>query len=150
MNETTTTVVMVSIFCVIGVVLPMFLMIRDENKNPQSALPNKLILWITMVFCMILILGIIVNFQGLSENIRGDVIQYGFIALMLFGAIFGIDQLLKSKYIKTVKWKDLTVETNRSENGQESTTDGAAKSDNAEPVPDNGDDEKGEDGHETT
>lgn len=149
MNETTTTIVMVSIFCVIGVVLPMFLMIRDENKNPQSALPNKLILWITMVFCMILVLGIIVNFQGLSENIRGDIIQYGFIALMLFGSIFGIDQLLKSKYIKTVKWKDLTVETNRSENGQESTTDGTAKSDNAEPGADNGDDEQGEDGHET-
>lgn len=149
MNETTTTIVMVSIFCVIGVVLPMFLMIRDENKNPQSALPNKLILWITMVFCMILILGIIVNFQGLSENIRGDIIQYGFIALMLFGAIFGIDQLLKSKYIKTVKWKDLTVETNRSENDKESTTDGTAKSDNAEPGTDNGDDEKGENGHET-
>lgn len=149
MNETTTTVVMVSIFCIIGVVLPMFLMIRDENKNPQSALPNKLILWITMVFCMILILGIIVNFQGLSENIRGDIIQYGFIALMLFGAIFGIDQLLKSKYIKTVKWKDLTVETNRSENDKESTTDGTAKSDNVEPGPDNGDDEKGENGHET-
>ena len=148
MNETTTTIVMVSIFCVIGVVLPMFLMIRDENKNPQSALPNKLILWITMVFCMILVLGIVVDFQGLSENIRGDIIQYGFIALMLFGAIFGIDQLLKSKYIKTVKWKDLTVETNRSENDKESTTDGAAKSDNAEPCTDNGDDEKGENGHE--
>ena len=149
MNETTTTVVMVSIFCVIGVVLPMFLMIRDETKNPQSALPNKLILWITMVFCMILVLGIVVDFQGLSENIREDIIQYGFIALMLFGAIFGIDQLLKSKYIKTVKWKDLTVETNRSENAQESTTDGTAKSDNAEPDTDNGDDEEGENGHET-
>lgn len=149
MNETTTTVVMVSIFCVIGVVLPMFLMIRDETKNTQSALPNKLILWITMVFCMILVLGIVVDFQGLSENIREDIIQYGFIALMLFGAIFGIDQLLKSKYIKTVKWKDLTVETNRSENAQESTTDGTAKSDNAEPDTDNGDDEEGENGHET-
>ena len=114
MNELTTTVVMVSIFCIIGVVLPMFLMIKDENKNPQSALPNKLILWITMVFCMILVFGIVVDFQGLSETIRGDIIQYGFIALMLFGAIFGIDQLLKSKYIKSVKWKDLTVETSRS------------------------------------
>lgn len=121
MNEATTTVVMVSIFCVIGVILPMFLMIRDETKNPQSALPNKLILWITMVFCMILILGIIVNFQTLSETIRADIIQYGFIAIMLFGAIFGIDQLLKSKYIKTVKWKDLTVETDRT------ATDGQGK-----------------------
>lgn len=111
MNEITTTVVMVSIFCIIGVALPVFLMIRDENKNPQSSLPNKLILWITMVFCMILVFGIIVDFQSLSEKIRADVIQYGFIALMLFGAMFGIDQLLKSKYIKTVKWKDLTVET---------------------------------------
>lgn len=122
MNEITTTVVMVSIFCVIGVVLPMFLMIRDENKNPQSALPNKLILWITMIFCMILVFGIVVDFQGLSEAIRGDIIQYGFIALMLFGAIFGIDQLFKSKYIKTVKWKDLTVETNRTAtDGQKDT-----------------------------
>ena len=111
MNEITTTVVMVSIFCIIGVALPVFLMIRDENKNPQSSLPNKLILWITMVFCMMLVFGIIVDFQSLSEKIRADVIQYGFIALMLFGAMFGIDQLLKSKYIKTVKWKDLTVET---------------------------------------
>ena len=110
MNEVTTTVVMVSIFCLIGVLLPMFLMIRNETKNPQSTLPNKLILWITMVFCMILVLGIVVDFQGLSESIRGDIIKYGFVALMLFGAIFGIDQLMRSKYIKTVKWKDLTVE----------------------------------------
>lgn len=110
MNEVTTTVVMVSIFCLIGVLLPMFLMIRNETKNPQSTLPNKLILWITMVFCMTLVLGIVVDFQGLSESIRGDIIKYGFVALMLFGAIFGIDQLMRSKYIKTVKWKDLTVE----------------------------------------
>ena len=110
MNEVTTTVVMVSIFCLIGVLLPMFLMIRNETKNPQSTLPNKLILWITMVFCMILVLGIVVDFQGLSESIRSDIIKYGFVALMLFGAIFGIDQLMRSKYIKTVKWKDLTVE----------------------------------------
>ena len=127
MNEFTTTIVMVCIFCLIGIAIPMFLMIKDENKNPQSALPNKLILWITMVFCMILIFGIIVDFQGLSEKIREDVIQYGFVALMLFGAIFGIDQLLKSKYIKTVKWKDLTVETSRGADthGQKSSTDGA-------------------------
>ena len=110
MNEVTTTVVMVSIFCLIGVLLPMFLMISKETKNPQSTLPNKLILWITMVFCMILVLGIVVDFQGLSESIRADIIKYGFVALMLFGAIFGIDQLMRSKYIKTVKWKDLTVE----------------------------------------
>ena len=110
MNEVTTTVVMVSIFCLIGVLLPMFLMIKKKKKNPQSTLPNKLILWITMVFCMILVLGIVVDFQGLSESIRGDIIKYGFVALMLFGAIFGIDQLMRSKYIKTVKWKDLTVE----------------------------------------
>ena len=110
MNEVTTTVVMVSIFCLIGVLLPMFLMIRNETKNPQSTLPNKLILWITMVFCMTLVLGIVVDFQGLSESIRGDIIKYGFVALMLFGAIFGIDQLMRSKYIKTVKWKDLTDE----------------------------------------
>lgn len=110
MNEVTTTVVMVSIFCLIGVLLPMFLMIRNETKNPQSTLPNKLILWITMVFCMTLVLGIVVDFQSLSESIRGDIIKYGFVALMLFGAIFGIDQLMKSKYIKTFKWKDLTVE----------------------------------------
>ena len=133
MNEVTTTVVMVSIFCIIGVVLPMFLMIKDENKNPQSALPNKLILWITMVFCMILVFGIVVDFQGLSEAIRGDIIQYGFIALMLFGAIFGIDQLLKSKYIKSVKWKDLTVETSRSGDDQKAVQ----KNNNAEPELDN-------------
>lgn len=142
MNEITTTVVMVSIFCVIGVALPVFLMIRDENKNPQSALPNKLILWITMVFCMILVFGIVVDFQGLSETIRGDIIQYGFIALMLFGAIFGIDQLLKSKYIKTVKWKDLTVETNRTAtDGQKDTKDSAqteSKSDNSNVAGDSG------------
>lgn len=111
MNEVTTSIVMVLIFCVIGVLLPVVLMIKD--KNGQSALPNKLILWITMVFCMTLVFGIIVDFSGLSEAIRADVIQFGFIALMLFGAIFGIDQLLKSRYIKTVKWKDLTVETDR-------------------------------------
>ena len=111
MNEVTTSIAMVSIFCVIGVLLPVVLMIKD--KNGQSALPNKLILWITMVFCMTLVFGIIVDFSGLSEAIRADVIQFGFIALMLFGAIFGIDQLLKSRYIKTVKWKDLTVETDR-------------------------------------
>ena len=138
MNEIPTTVVMVSIFCIIGVVLPMLLMVRDENKNPQSALPNKLILWITMAFCMILVFGIVVNFQGLPETIRGDIIQYGFIALMLFGTIFGIDQLLKSKYIKTVKWKDLTVETNRATtDGQKDAKDGPAKSDNVESESDN-------------
>ena len=32
---------------------------------------------------------------------------------MLFGTIFGIEQLLKSRYIKTLKWKDITVETDR-------------------------------------
>lgn len=111
MNETTTTAVMVCIFCFIGVALPVFLMVRD--KTQQSSLPNKLILWITMVFCMVLVFGVVVDFSQLSESIRSDLIQYGFIALMLFGAIFGIDQLLKSKYIKTVKWKDLTVETER-------------------------------------
>lgn len=142
MNEITTTVVMVSIFCVIGVALPVFLMIRDENKNPQSALPNKLILWITMVFCMILVFGIVVDFQGLSETIRGDIIQYGFIALMLFGAIFGIDQLLKSKYIKTVKWKDLTVETNRTATNEQKdakdSTQTESKSDNSNVAGDSG------------
>lgn len=111
MNELTTTLVMIFIFCVIGVALPVILMIRD--KTQQSSLPNKLILWITMVFCMMLVFGVVVDFQSLSESIRADLIQYGFIALMLFGAIFGIDQLLKQKYIKTVKWKDLTVETDR-------------------------------------
>lgn len=113
MNEVNTAITMVAIFFTIGVILPGFLMIRDSKSDPQSSLPNKLILWITMAFCMILVFGIVVDFQGLSETIRADIIQYGFIALMLFGSIFGIDQLLKSKYIKTVKWKDLTVETNR-------------------------------------
>ena len=126
MNEVTTTVVMVSIFCLIGVLLPMFLMIRNETKNPQSTLPNKLILWITMVFCMTLVLGIVVDFQNLSESIRGDIIKYGFVALMLFGAIFGIDQLMKSKYIKTVKWKDLTVEA---ESDGDNSSEGEQKHD---------------------
>lgn len=121
MNEITTIAVMVLIFCIIGVALPVFLMIRDETKNPQSALPNKLILWIPMVFCMILILGIVVNFQGLSETIRSDIIRYGFIALMLFGMIFGIDQLFKSK--------DLTVETQEDKH----ETGGLQESDDLEP-----------------
>lgn len=126
MNEANTAIVMIAIFCSIGVILPVFLMIRDD-KNPQSALPNKLILWITMVFLMILIFGIVVDFQGLSETIRGDIIQYGFIALMLFGAIFGIDQLLKSKYIKTVKWKDLTVETDRTAADEQGKLESSSK-----------------------
>lgn len=113
MDEMTTTVVMVSIFCLIGVVLPVVLMIREETKNQKSALSNKLILWITMVFCMILIFGIVVDFKSLSEDIRTYILQYGFVALMLFGTIFGIEQLLKSHYIKTLKWKDITVETDR-------------------------------------
>lgn len=117
MDEMTTTVVMVSIFCLIGVVLPVILMIREETKNQKSALSNKLILWITMVFCMILIFGIVVDFKSLSEDIRTYILRYGFVALMLFGAIFGIEQLLKSRYIKTLKWKDITVETDR-ENAQ--------------------------------
>lgn len=121
MNETTTTAVMVCIFCFIGVALPVFLMVRD--KTQQSSLPNKLILWITMVFCMVLVFGVVVDFSQLSEDIRSDLIQYGFIALMLFGAIFGIDQLLKSKYIKTVKWKDLTVETERQNGENDAKTD---------------------------
>lgn len=117
MDEMTTTVVMVLIFCLIGVVLPVVLMIREETKNQKSALSNKLILWITMVFCMILIFGIVVDFKSLSEDIRTYILQYGFVALMLFGTIFGIEQLLKSRYIKTLKWKDITVETDR-ENAQ--------------------------------
>lgn len=117
MDEMTTTVVMVSIFCLIGVVLPVVLMIREETKNQKSALSNKLILWITMVFCMILIFGIVVDFKSLSEDIRTYILQYGFVALMLFGTIFGIEQLLKSRYIKTLRWKDITVETDR-ENAQ--------------------------------
>lgn len=117
MDEMTTTVVMVSIFCLIGVVLPVILMIREETKNQKSALSNKLILWITMVFCMILIFGIVVDFKSLSEDIRTYILQYGFVALMLFGTIFGIEQLLKSRYIKTFRWKDITVETDR-ENAQ--------------------------------
>lgn len=121
MNEVNTAITMVAIFFTIGVILPGFLMIKDSKSDPQSSLPNKLILWITMAFCMILVFGIVVDFQGLSETIRADIIQYGFIALMLFGSIFGIDQLLKSKYIKTVKWKDLTVETDRT------ATDGQGK-----------------------
>ena len=111
MDEMTTTVVMVLIFCLIGVVLPVVLMVREETKNQKSALSNKLILWITMVFCMILIFGIVVDFKSLSEEIRTYILQYGFVALMLFGTIFGIEQLLKSRYIKTLKWKDITVET---------------------------------------
>lgn len=125
MDEMTTSIAMIVIFCAIGIILPVFLMIKDENKNPQSALPNKLILWITMVFCMILVFGIVVDFQGLSEKIREDIIHFGFVALMLFGVIFGIDQLLKSRYIKTVKWKDLTVETSRGESKGE--VDGQGK-----------------------
>lgn len=117
MDEMTTTVVMVLIFCLIGVVLPVVLMVREETKNQKSALSNKLILWITMVFCMILIFGIVVDFKSLSEDIRTYILQYGFVALMLFGTIFGIEQLLKSRYIKTLKWKDITVETDR-ENSQ--------------------------------
>lgn len=117
MDEMTTTVVMVLIFCLIGVVLPVVLMVREETKNQKSALSNKLILWITMVFCMILIFGIVVDFKSLSEDIRTYILQYGFVALMLFGTIFGIEQLLKSRYIKTLKWKDITVETDR-ENAQ--------------------------------
>lgn len=113
MDEMTTTVVMVLIFCLIGVVLPVVLMIREETKNQKSALSNKLILWITMVFCMILIFGVVVDFKSLSEEIRTYILQYGFVALMLFGTIFGIEQLLKSRYIKTLKWKDITVETDR-------------------------------------
>lgn len=127
MNEVNTAITMVAIFFTIGVILPGFLMIKDSKSDPQSSLPNKLILWITMAFCMILVFGIVVDFQGLSETIRADIIQYGFIALMLFGSIFGIDQLLKSKYIKTVKWKDLTVETDRTAaDGQGKLEEGAS------------------------
>lgn len=125
MNEVNTAITMVAIFFTIGVILPGFLMIKDSKSDPQSSLPNKLILWITMAFCMILVFGIVVDFQGLSETIRADIIQYGFIALMLFGSIFGIDQLLKSKYIKTVKWKDLTVETDRTADGQGKLEEGS-------------------------
>lgn len=109
MNELHTAIAMMVIFCLIGIILPVFIMIRD--KSQQSALPNKLILWITMIFCMMLVFGIVVDFQNLSETLRGDLVQYSFIAIMLFGAIFGIDQLLKAKHIKSVKWRDLTVET---------------------------------------
>lgn len=107
MNEFMTATIMITIFVTIGILLPVFLMIRD--KTQQSSLPNKLILWITMIFCMVMVFGIVVNFQQLSDSIRADLVQYGFVALMLFGGIFGIDQLLKSHYIKSIQWKDLRV-----------------------------------------
>lgn len=112
MNEFMTTTIMITIFVTIGILLPVFLMIRD--KTQQSSLPNKLILWITMIFCMVMVFGIVVNFQQLSDSIRADLVQYGFVALMLFGGIFGIDQLLKSHYIKSIQWKDLRVTSHES------------------------------------
>lgn len=112
MNEFMTATIMITIFVTIGILLPVFLMIRD--KTQQSSLPNKLILWITMIFCMVMVFGIVVNFQQLSDSIRADLVQYGFVALMLFGGIFGIDQLLKSHYIKSIQWKDLRVTSNES------------------------------------
>lgn len=107
MDEFMTATIMITIFVTIGILLPVFLMIRD--KTQQSSLPNKLILWITMIFCMVMVFGIVVDFQQLSDSIRADLVQYGFVALMLFGGIFGIDQLLKSHYIKSIQWKDLRV-----------------------------------------
>lgn len=112
MNEFMTATIMITIFVTIGILLPVFLMIRD--KTQQSSLPNKLILWITMIFCMVMVFGIVVNFQQLSDSIRADLVQYGFVALMLFGGIFGIDQLLKSHYIKSIQWKDLRVTSRES------------------------------------
>ena len=113
MDEFITATIMIAIFVTIGILLPVFLMIRD--KTQQSSLPNKLILWITMIFCMVMVFGIVVDFQQLSDSIRADLVQYGFVALMLFGGIFGIDQLLKSHYIKSIQWKDLRVTSHESE-----------------------------------
>lgn len=112
MDEFITATIMIAIFVTIGILLPVFLMIRD--KTQQSTLPNKLILWITMIFCMVMVFGIVVDFQQLSDSIRADLVQYGFVALMLFGGIFGIDQLLKSHYIKSIQWKDLRVTSHES------------------------------------
>lgn len=114
MSEATTTTIMVAIFVTIGICLPVFLMMRD--KTQQSTLSNKLILWIAMIFCMVMVFGIVIDFQQLSDSIRGDLVQYGFIALMLFGGIFGIDQLLKSHYIKTIQWRDFKVTSSGGKN----------------------------------
>jgi len=124
MNEFMTTTIMITIFVTIGILLPVFLMIRD--KTQQSSLPNKLILWITMIFCMVMVFGIVVNFQQLSDSIRADLVQYGFVALMLFGGIFGIDQLLKSHYIKSIQWKDLRVTSTGSAIKEETSNESIA------------------------
>jgi glucan phosphoethanolaminetransferase (alkaline phosphatase superfamily) len=125
MNEFMTTTIMITIFVTIGILLPVFLMIRD--KTQQSSLPNKLILWITMIFCMVMVFGIVVNFQQLSDSIRADLVQYGFVALMLFGGIFGIDQLLKSHYIKSIQWKDLRVTSQESASHESASQESAIK-----------------------
>jgi hypothetical protein len=125
MNEFMTTTIMITIFVIIGILLPVFLMIRD--KTQQSSLPNKLILWITMIFCMVMVFGIVVNFHQLSDSIRADLVQYGFVALMLFGGIFGIDQLLKSHYIKSIQWKDLRVTSHESASQESASHESASQ-----------------------
>lgn len=129
MDEFVTATIMIAIFVTIGILLPVFLMIRD--KTQQSSLPNKLILWITMIFCMVMVFGIVVDFQQLSDSIRADLVQYGFVALMLFGGIFGIDQLLKSHYIKSIQWKDLRVTSSH-----ESTKSAIMEETSNEPIAD--------------
>lgn len=109
MEETTTSFIMILLFFVVGVGLPVFLMLKD--KTQKSSLPNKLILWISMVFCMALVFGVIADFRQLSEEARSNVIEFGFITIILFGGVFGIDQFLKSRSIESVQWKDIILKT---------------------------------------
>lgn len=112
MSETNTTIVMIAIFCFIGVALPVVIMLRDKTHN--SPVPNKLILWITMVFCMVLLFGIVVDFRSLDDVIREDIVQYGFISLMLLSVIFGVEQLIRTGKLKSVKFGDLEIEAAKS------------------------------------
>lgn len=105
MRATDTVVLMVGIFLIAGCLVPTLMMLRGRCNN-------RIILWMIMIFAIVLVFGVIVDFSYLDNDIRSLVIEYGFKLTMVFGAIFGIDLLLQGNYIRSVRWKDLNIDVN--------------------------------------
>lgn len=106
MEPMDTVAIMVGLFLVMGCVIPTILLMRGK-------VDNRIMLWMTMAFTIVLIFGVIADFTSLDTSVRMLIIEYGFVLTMVFGVIFGIDLLLQGNYISRVRWKDLDIDTSK-------------------------------------
>lgn len=106
MEPMDTVAIMVGLFLVMGCVIPTILIMRGK-------VDNRIMLWMTMAFTIVLIFGVIADFTSLDTSVRMLIIEYGFVLTMVFGVIFGIDLLLQGNYISRVRWKDLDIDTSK-------------------------------------